>query len=770
MTSRLYTGLRFIVLLAMALKTMAASLLPLVLTDSLGNQPVAPPLEMFADPSGKLALKDVLSARYADKFVAAKTARPELGYTRSAWWMRFNVRRETDAKWLLMVDSSGETSITLYAVPLQIGENKMLPLITQRLDGHLYPLYAPNLAKNQSYAVYLRLANYYAPLSFNITLATEGQVAAETQYRQLLFGFTTGGILSLAVYNLFLFFSFRENSYLSLVGFFIALMQEAGHQLLPLIISQDIYLQLRPIPSMLAIVFGLHFFRQLIQTEQSVPLLDKVFVGFIWAAIGFIGVLPFISFTALVPNIMVVVLLPLVVFATALAVQRGYRIARSFIWAVFVLFLATMPTILGGLLVLKSATYAPYFMNFGFLGFMLLLSLTQVERLQELREKNERVQAANTAKTNFLNTMSHELRTPMNAVIGISGLMRMSPLNAEQKNYLNKLETSSRHMLRLIDNILDFSKIEQLEFKIAQKPFKLDVVLNDIKNILYAQANQKGLRFVCHHRYFGNETIVGDDTRLAQVLLNLAGNALKFTEHGRVDVFIRDVKSSTDKSLTFYFEIRDTGIGISAAQLQQLFQPFSQADSGTKKRYGGSGLGLVISQRLVRAMGGELQVETVLNEGSRFFFTLSFARWVNNSDEQLAIYPILAQIRPIIPNTHILLVDDDDINRFVARRFLEARHIGVTLASNGQEALAVLDNPKTPPFAMVFMDVSMPEMDGYEATRKIRAMGYTHLPIIALTAHAITGERERCVAAGMNDFFTKPFELHELEQIVRKWA
>ncbi len=588
------------------------------------------------------------------------------------------------------------------------------------------------------------------------------------ELEDVLSGFATGGILSLAAYNLFLFFSFRDRSYFSLAGFIVALALEVDHRLVPLIIGQELYLQLRPIPSMLAIAFGLHFFRQLIQTDRYVPRLDKVFVIFIWAAIGLIGVRVFTPFTALVPNIMGIALLPLVVLATVLAVHRGYRIARSFILAVLVLFLATMPAILGGLLVLRTAAYTPYFLNFGFLGFVLLLSLTQVDRIHEQRKKNEQMQIENTAKTDFLTTISHELRTPMNAVIGLSSLMSMTPLNTEQQDYINKLEVSSRHMLRLINGILDFSRIEQVGIGIAQEAFHLADILNDIKNILHDQASRKGLNFTCHQRVGGSDCVVGDATRLAQVLLNLAGNAIKFTERGCVDVSIREQDSSTDAILTLYFEISDTGIGINSAQLQRLFQPFAQADCRTSKYYGGSGLGLVISQRLVRAMGGELEVESKPGIGSRFFFTLSYARQAK-VDKQPATQSVPVQISPVIASKHILLVDDDEINCFVIRRFLEARHVRVTLASDGQEALDIL-HKSGQPFAMVFMDVSMPHIDGYEATRKIRAMGYTNLPIIALTAHAIKSERDRCIAAGMNDFFTKPFDLQELEQIMRKWA
>lgn len=766
MTSRLYTGLCFIVLLVMALKTMAASLSPLVLTDSMGNQPVVPPLEMLEDPSGKLALKDVLSARYADKFVAAKTARPDIGYTGSAWWVRVKLNIQSQEIWYLLVDQAIAGDIELFIPPS--APSSYLP---KRLEAHRTPAWKLKLPLGETVYIYLRANNGQELLHLPIKLMQVERFIGYSNHQSMFFMMVFSGLLVLAVYNSFLFYYLREHSYLCLSIVIAALQLIFLHDsnLFPaLSFLNNPYSRFYPLPFFILIASAAHYWR--IVNQDGNRCLELLLKWLQWVALTLFPIVSLLTDNIQWIYRVISLLLPIILMLIIQAAWMQHRLTQERLLPVLIFSLVMF------LYTASRSGYCPQYIESSVYGFQagsvitfMLLSINQINYSRQLQEQAGQANAASRAKEAFLTTMSHELRTPMNAVIGISGLMRRTALNAEQKNYLNKLEVSSRHLLRLIDNILDFSKIEQAEFKIAQKPFKLDDVLNDVKNILYAQANHKGLQLVCHHRYFGNESIVGDDTRLAQVLLNLAGNALKFTEQGRVDVFIREVKSSTDKSLTFYFEIRDTGIGISAAQLQQLFRPFSQADSGTKKRYGGSGLGLVISQRLVRVMGGELQVETALNEGSRFFFTLNFARWVN-SDEQLSMQPILAQIRPIIPNTHILLVDDDDINRFVARRFLEARHIGVTLAANGQEALAVLDNPKLPPFAMVFMDVSMPEMDGYEATRKIRAMGYTHLPIIALTAHAITGERERCVAAGMNDFFTKPFELHELEQIVRKWA
>lgn len=740
---------------------------PLVLHDHY-DQAVFPAIEMLEDSTGKLALTDVLSPAYRDRFKAAgQGTLHNFGHTSSSvWWVRFEVEQRGTMPWRVLLDAQNDYRINVFAVSLAMQSDVV---VLPRAAGLLNPTYELNVAANQVQQVYVKIAGHFSPLSFRVSVVPQERTAIDNVLQVGLLMLAMGGILSLAAYNLFLYFSFQESSYLWLVVFIIALCSELALLngiLYWLVNSDDWYRLLLPFPSLLTIASALGFFRRLINAPQSVPLLDKVIVAVILISLLLIVLLPVLSITAAWVAILGSSGLLVAITATLQAAKHGYRLARSFTYALLLLTISALPVILMGLGIIPNEFYGLYFIHWGFLGFVLLLSQTQVERTRELREASERAIAASQAKTEFLTTMSHELRTPMNAVVGLGALMRMTPLNTEQQDYLDKLITSSHHMMHLIDDILDFSRIEQRGLELAKEPLQLRKLLVEISQILQDQAQRKGIRFECQTVLTDADCLQGDATRLSQVLLNLTSNAIKFTEQGQVTLTVTEHVSHITGSFALLFEVTDTGQGISAAQLQKLFHPFVQGD-GNSLKAGGFGLGLVISQRLVQAMGGELQVDSQEGEGSRFYFTVHLPK---ASCHTLDLTPATVEA-PVLPDNspkRILLVDDDEINRFVAYRLLETKGFAVTLAADGQAALDVVRQQQSPPFDLVLMDVSMPGLDGYETTRQLRASGY-QFPIIALTAHAVSGERERCEAAGMNDFFTKPFALHELEQMVSQW-
>lgn len=738
---------------------------PLMLHDH--DQVVFPTIEVLEDMSGKLELQDVLSLAYQDRFKqAGQGTLQNVGHTTATWWIRFEVEQGGSIPWRVLLDAQNDYAINVYARPLTTpAEVVALP----RVAGLLSPAYALDVVANQPQQIYVQMASHFSPLSFRVSVVQQERTILDNVLQVALLVLTMGGILSLAAYNLFLYFSFREDSYLWLVGFILALCSDMAllnGTLYWLVSSEAWYRLLLPFPGFLSIVTALGFFRKLISASQSVPLFDKVMGAAMYMALLLMALSPVLHVTAMWVAGLGGSVLSLAIPATIQAARQGYRLASSFTYALLVLILSACPVILMGLGILPNEFYGLYAIHWGFWGFVLLLSKTQVERTRELREMSERAVAASEAKTEFLATMSHELRTPMNAVVGLGALLRMTPLNTEQQDYLTKLDVSSRHMLRLIDDILDFSRIEQRGLEMIDEPVQLRTLLDDISQILRDQAQRKGIVFECHTRLADHGCVRGDATRLSQVLLNLVSNAIKFTAQGKVALVVTEQASLTTDFLTLLFEVTDTGQGISATQLKKLFQPFVQGE-GNSLTSGGFGLGLVISQRLVQAMGGELQVDSQVGEGSRFYFTLHFPKAANVTAD-LTHIPVDANVLPDISPKRILLVDDDEINRFVARRLLESRGYAVTLAADGQAALDVVQAQQTQSFDLVLMDVSMPGMDGYATTRQLRSLGYA-LPIIALTAHAVRGERERCEAAGMNDFFTKPFELYELEQMVAKW-
>ncbi|CAA6823605.1 MAG: Two-component system, NarL family, sensor histidine kinase EvgS [uncultured Thiotrichaceae bacterium] len=390
-------------------------------------------------------------------------------------------------------------------------------------------------------------------------------------------------------------------------------------------------------------------------------------------------------------------------------------------------------------------------------------------------EESQKAQEAAQAKSDFLSNMSHEIRTPINAVIGIGHLLRQTTLTLEQHEYLNKITYSSGVLIGIINDILDFSKGDAGKIKLDTVDFSLGQLLQKIKQMLETHALDKGLQLTITKDPEIPDKLIGDPKKLGQILRNLIVNAIKFTEQGNIAVKVDHVNLDPAK-VQLRFSVKDTGLGIRPEVQKELFQPFSQGDTSITRQYGGTGLGLAISQQLVQLMGGSIEIDSKLEEGSCFYFIVTFdisesqtsfkknhATSPTSSDDSALITAI-----PALSGTKVLLVEDDRLNRFFQQKYLHAFGTIVEVASNGKVALEMLQNES---FDIVLMDIQMPVLDGYEATRMIRKQQqWQRLPIIALTAHALSGERETCLAAGMNDYLSKPFEPEQLQGILLKWA
>ena len=386
--------------------------------------------------------------------------------------------------------------------------------------------------------------------------------------------------------------------------------------------------------------------------------------------------------------------------------------------------------------------------------------------IQDLVDARNKAELANVAKTEFLANMSHEIRTPMNAVVGLANILALSaPLSERQKEFISTLKLSANALLELINDLLDISKIESGNVSIEQIGFSLEKLVLEIESLMELRADEKGLSFTLAHEGIAGRRFVGDPTRIRQIMLNLCSNAIKFTEKGSVDVsLIYNTPEVGPARLRLV--VQDSGIGIEPAKREAIFQKFTQADNTITRRYGGTGLGLAITKSLVEAMGGTIELQSEVEHGSCFIISIPLRVEISQAAQPLRVVPAgqLKQTRRF----RLLLVEDHAPNVLVARTFLEEFGYECDVAGNGMAALEMLEQNRYP---LVLMDVQMPEMNGMEATRRFRelevAQAAPRTPIIGMTAHALSGDREKCLAAGMDDYITKPFKPAELQQKIR---
>ncbi|QYZ65205.1 MAG: response regulator [Gammaproteobacteria bacterium (ex Lamellibrachia satsuma)] len=786
---------------------------------------LGPYLEIFEDKQADLDIFDVASPAFEQRFRPVGEEQLSLGYSRSAFWLRFSIHWTDTSPLLLQLAYPLLDSIVFYLPngPEDFKASKAgdtLPASIRELPSPDILFSMPAIAESEQ-TYYLRVQSG-GSLQLPLYLWSTAEFTSENGKVRYIQGVYYGVMLVMILYNLFLFLFVKDRNYLhyvvyitSYLLFQLSLNGYAQLYLWP----ENPWWANRSVPFFVGLVtfFAISFSRQFLTTRKYMPRADWLLKGLMVFSLGIMLGGLFLTYDIMAPVSNIAgVLLPIVLLPTGyLSLRSGYRPARFYViaWSMFLLGIFVTGLMFTGFV--PRNLFTSYAMQVGSAMEVVLLSIaladrinilrrekeiaqrestknlqqlnegleaqveqrtqelarhasmleqTVLERTADLRHSNDELSRAVHAKDQFLATMSHELRTPLTAILGLSEILsgkRPGPLTDLQQRYIGIISDSGNHLLALINDILDIAQIESQGMELEPDWIQVEDICQASLALVMPAAEKKG-QHIAFKRDPKTETVWADKVRLKQILVNLMGNAVKFTQDG--GTIGLDVQGKQEDN-SIEFTVWDTGCGIATEDLEGLFKPFVQLDNTFSRQHEGTGLGLNLVYRLTELHGGSIRVESEVGHGSRFIVRLTWNRDAQIQVEppaQASNLPASDAASPRTGSTTVLMAEDNELNLIILSEFLTDRGFKILSARNGVEAVQMASNTHPD---IILMDIQMPKMDGLEATRRIRALPQlASVPIIALTALVMPGDKERCMEAGTDSYLSKPVNLSQLSE------
>ncbi|TWC36315.1 signal transduction histidine kinase [Pseudomonas sp. SJZ079] len=759
--------------------------------------PLGRSMSVFEDVRGTTTIDEVTSPALQGSFRQHDKDVLNAGYSRSVFWLRLDLqyrpqRLGGQQPWLLELAYPPLDHLELYLDDGQ-GDFQLvrrtgdaLPFASREIKQNNY-LFELKLQPNQLQRVYLRLQSQ-GSIQAPLTLWSPTAYLEEQPARIYVLGIIYGVLLVMLIYNLFIFLSVRDTSYLYYIlyiasfGLYQISVNGAGIEYLW---PDSPWWANAATPFMIgsAALFGCQFARTFLHTGEHSPWIDRTLLLLMACGAGVMLLALTVSYAlSLRLATYLALLFTVVIFAAGIiAWLRGMRVARYFIFAWSAFLLGGLINSLMVLGYLPNIFLTMYASQIGSALEVGLLSLALADRINAMKEErtrilqetgrkletlNQELANSNRLKDEFLATVTHELRTPMNGVIGSLELMETLELQGEQAQYQKTAAGSARDMMRMVNDILALTELQAGKLYPRREPFSLRGLFDSLRVQYAPRAEEKGLSFVLELDQSLPDTLEGDAGKLAQSLACLLDNAIKFTAQGEVRLRVRRV-GGVSANLPLSIEVIDTGVGFNAPQDAALYQQFHQLDGSMTREYGGLGIGLAICRQLVDLLGGNLSHESQPGQGSRFQLDVPLALPAQAESAPVPVRrPGMQALREPAQCT-VLVVEDNAINQLVTRGMLLKLGYRVRTADNGAEALELLRGEAVD---AILLDCQMPVMDGFATCRALRALPeYVDLPVLAITAHSHSGDRERCLAAGMSDYLAKPVKFEELRLLLHDW-